>query len=217
MRHINGQLPEKYGGSSTAVYENADGALLKALVNGFLPGMILYSFPRNTTAPFSLTSVSMTLTIRCWAKASFSTMWRREKLHTKRKWERFSPFPLLLSRYRKFQLSFPLLHDNCHIQWIFNLNILNLEVWEERARVGSHGEFAQQIRGWRVDGLLWQYALTIHPRLVTHFDCRRSRTGASPSAPCTEWCWPGWRWWRSFQWSSPQGRSIRGPLARRQG
>ena len=74
MRHINGQLPEKYGGSSTAVYENADGALLKALVNGFLPGMILYSFPRNTTAPFSLTSVSMTLTIRCWAKASFSTM-----------------------------------------------------------------------------------------------------------------------------------------------
>ena len=27
MRHINGQLPEKYGGSSTAVYENADGAL----------------------------------------------------------------------------------------------------------------------------------------------------------------------------------------------
>ena len=61
MRHINGQLPEKYGGSSTAVYENADGALLKALVNGFLPGMILYSFPRNTTAPFSLTSVSMTL------------------------------------------------------------------------------------------------------------------------------------------------------------
>ena len=35
---------------------------------------------------------------------------------------------------------------------------------------------------------LWQYALTIHPRLVTHFDCRRSRTGASPSAPCTEWC-----------------------------
>ena len=40
MRHINGQLPEKYGGSSTAVYENADGALLKALVNGFLPGMI---------------------------------------------------------------------------------------------------------------------------------------------------------------------------------
>mgnify|MGYP006951022192 CR=1 FL=1 len=78
MRHINGQLPEKYGGSSTAVYENADGALLKALVNGFLPGMILYSFPRNTTAPFSLTSVSMTLTIRCWAKASFSTMWRRK-------------------------------------------------------------------------------------------------------------------------------------------
>ena len=74
MRHINGQLPEKYGGSSTAVYENADGALLKALVNGFLPGMILYSFARNTTAPFSLTSVSMTLTIRCWAKASFSTM-----------------------------------------------------------------------------------------------------------------------------------------------
>ena len=30
--------------------------------------------------------------------------------------EDFSPFPLLLSRYRKFQLSFPLLHDNCHIQ-----------------------------------------------------------------------------------------------------
>ena len=26
----------------------------------------------------------------------------QEKLHTKRKWERFSPFPLLLSRYRKF-------------------------------------------------------------------------------------------------------------------
>lgn len=40
----------------------------------------------------------------------------QEKLHTKRKWERFSPFSLLLSRYRKFQLSFPLLHDNCHIQ-----------------------------------------------------------------------------------------------------
>ena len=74
MRYINGQLPEKYGGSSTAVYENADGSLLKALVNGFLPGMILYSIPRNMTTPFSLTSVSMTLTIRCWAKASFSTM-----------------------------------------------------------------------------------------------------------------------------------------------
>ena len=44
MRHINGQLPEKYGGSSTAVYENADGALLKALVNGFLPGMYCTAF-----------------------------------------------------------------------------------------------------------------------------------------------------------------------------
>lgn len=29
MRHINGQLPEKYGGSSTAVYENADGGAVK--------------------------------------------------------------------------------------------------------------------------------------------------------------------------------------------
>ena len=44
MRHINGQLPEKYGGSSTAVYENADGSLLKALVNGFLPGMYCTAF-----------------------------------------------------------------------------------------------------------------------------------------------------------------------------
>jgi len=52
----------------------------------------------------------------------------QEKLHTKRKWERFSPFSLLLSRYRKFQLSFSLLHDNCHIQRMFNLNILDLEV-----------------------------------------------------------------------------------------
>ena len=47
MRHINGQLPEKYGGSSTAVYENADGALLKALVNGFLPGMIIVQLSKK--------------------------------------------------------------------------------------------------------------------------------------------------------------------------
>ena len=170
MRHINGQLPEKYGGSSTAVYENADGALLKALVNGFLPGMILYSFPRNTTAPFSLTSVSMTLTIRCWAKASFSTMWRREKLHTKRKWERFSPFPLLLSRYRKFQLSFPLLHDNCHIPFYQHpLNIAAKE-WVFQITTTYSAVTASSIgtvcRSWRASGVKARNSWSRHTMLA---------------------------------------------------
>ena len=39
-----------------------------------IPGTILYSFPRKTTAPSSLPSVRMMPTIRCWEKAHSFTM-----------------------------------------------------------------------------------------------------------------------------------------------
>ena len=114
MRHINGQLPEKYGGSSTAVYENADGALLKALVNGFLPDDIVQHSKKYDCSVLFIVSAHDTDDTLLGGASLYDVT--QEKLYTKRKWERFSPFSLLLSRYRKFQLSFSLLHDNCHIQ-----------------------------------------------------------------------------------------------------
>lgn len=116
----------KYGGSFTKTCENADGSLLKA-PGTFFAGddIVQHSKKYDCSVLFTVSAHDTDDTLLGGASLYDVT---QEKLHTKRKWERVSPFSLLLSRYRKFQLSFSLLHDNCHIQRMFNLNILDLEV-----------------------------------------------------------------------------------------
>ena len=77
MRHINGQLPDKIWWQFHKDMWECGWIAVKSTGDVFLPGMILYSIPRNMTAPFSLPSVHMTLTIHCWAVPP-STMWRRK-------------------------------------------------------------------------------------------------------------------------------------------
>lgn len=105
----------KYGGSFTKTCENADGSLLKA-PGTFFAGddIVQLSKKHDCSVLFNIRKHDTNDTLL--GEGIFLYDVTQEKLHTKRKWERFSPFPLLLSRYRKFQLSFPLLHDNCHIQ-----------------------------------------------------------------------------------------------------
>ena len=104
-----------HGGSFTKVCENADGSLLKAgewIFTG--DDIVQLSKEENSSVLFTVRAHDADDMLL--GEGTFLYDVTQEKLHTKRKWERFSPFPLLLSRYRKFQLSFPLLHDNCHIQ-----------------------------------------------------------------------------------------------------
>ena len=105
-----------HGGSSfTKVCENADGSPLKAgewIFTG--DDIVQLSKKDNCSVLFTVSAHDADDTLL--GEGTFLYDVTQEKLHTKRKWERFSPFSLLLSRYRKFQLSFSLLHDNCHIQ-----------------------------------------------------------------------------------------------------